>query len=78
MDNIIEYQSLYEINESKFLKALADGISFKTQYQDINFKQYGKKKMFEQTLQYNLYCDKFLELNKIKLLELGIIKLKTR
>ena len=78
MDNIIKHQSLYEINESKFLKALADGISFKTHYQDINFKQYGEKKMFEQTLQYNLYCDKFLELNKIKLLELGIIKLKTR
>lgn len=78
MDNIIKHQSLYEINESKFLKALADGISFKTYYQDINFKQYGEKKMFEQTFQYNLYCDKFLELNKIKLLELGIIKLKTR
>lgn len=76
MNKVIEQHTLYEINESKFLKALADGISFKTKYQDVNFKQLGNKKSFEQTLKYNLYCEEFLRLNESKLLQLGIIKFK--
>lgn len=75
MNKVIEQHTLYEINESKFLKALADGISFKTEYQDVNFKQLGNKKSFEQTLKYNLHCEKFLNVNKSKLLQLGIIKI---
>ncbi|MGL5614528.1 hypothetical protein [Cetobacterium sp.] len=74
LDNLLSY----EINESKFLKILTDGISFETQYQQVNYKQNGSKKMFEQTLQYNLYSDTFLEINKEKLLKLGVIKIKNK
>lgn len=78
MSKNLDDSLLYEIDESKFLKILADGISFETQYHQVNFKQNGGKKMFEQTLQYNLYSNVFLEINKDKLLQLGIIKLKNK
>ncbi|MGL4788354.1 MAG: hypothetical protein ACRCWZ_01210 [Cetobacterium sp.] len=71
-----ERLSDYEINELKFLEALSQGITFKTNHKHFNSKQFGEKKHFEQTLQYNLYSDLFLDLNKLELLRLGIIKSK--
>lgn len=66
----------YEVNELKFLEALSEGITFKTTYRILYSKQFGDKKHYEQTFQYNLFCNSFLELNKTELLRLGIIKIK--
>ncbi|MGL5349289.1 MAG: hypothetical protein ACRDA0_01740 [Cetobacterium sp.] len=66
----------YEINEVKFLEALYSGVTFKTTHRVFYSKQFGDRKHFEQTLQYELYCKQFLELNKDQLLNLGIIILK--
>lgn len=66
----------YEINELKFLEALSLGVTFKTTHRLFYSKQFGDRKHYEQTFQYELYSEDFLELNKSKLLQLGIIKIK--
>ncbi|MGL4866603.1 MAG: hypothetical protein ACRC4T_26210 [Cetobacterium sp.] len=66
----------YEINELKFLEALSLGVAFKTTHRLFHSKQFGNRKHYEQTFQYELYSEDFLELNKLKLLQLGIIKIK--
>ena len=66
----------YEINELKFLEALSLGVTFKTTHKLFYSKQFGDRKHYEQTLQYELYSENFFELNKSELLRLGIIKIK--
>ncbi|MDX8337092.1 MULTISPECIES: hypothetical protein [Cetobacterium] len=66
----------YEVNELKFLEALSKGVTFETTHKLFYSKQSGDKKHYEQTLQYNLFCNDFLELNKVQLLKLEIIKIK--
>lgn len=71
-----KYFLKYEINELKFLEALSLGVAFKTTHRLFHSKQFGNRKHYEQTFQYELYSEDFLELNKSKLLQLGIIKIK--
>lgn len=66
----------YEINELKFLEALSLGVTFKTTHKLFYSKQFGDRKHYEQTFQYELYSENFFELNKSELLRLGIIKIK--
>ncbi|MGL5901874.1 MAG: hypothetical protein ACRCZO_04250 [Cetobacterium sp.] len=71
-----DYLLNYEINEMKFFEALSKGITFKTNHKNLQSKQFGEKMHFEQTFQYDLYSDVFLNLNRLELLRLGIIKIK--
>ena len=66
----------YEINELKFLEALSLGVTFKTTQKLFHAKQFGDRKHYEQTFQYELYSEGFFDLNKSELLRLGIIKIK--
>ncbi|MGL5853906.1 MAG: hypothetical protein ACRCYA_01600 [Cetobacterium sp.] len=66
----------YEIDELKFLEALSLGVTFKTTHRLFYSKQFGDRKHYEQTFQYELYSEGFLNLNKLELLRLGIIKQK--
>ena len=66
----------YEIDDLKFLEALSLGVTFKTTHRLFYSKQFGDRKHYEQTFQYELYSEGFLNLNKLELLRLGIIKQK--
>ncbi len=63
-----------KINEDKFIAAINNGETFKTEFYETNYQKRGELKNFSQVLSYRLYDKKFQELNIKKLQKLGILE----